>query len=187
MPAPLSVVIPTRDSAAALAGLLPDLIEGLAAGLIREVVISDGGSGDDIAALAENTGALFLTGPAGRDAQIERGCAAARGDWLLVLDPASRLPEGWTGVIRQAMEQPARACVFRIGYRAAGLGQRCRARLINLRTRLQRHAHGDQALLVSRVLAQETGASVGAAGKKTLRCALTGRVFALPATVTLPG
>ena len=49
MRAPVSIIIPTLNSAEALAGSVPSLIEGLEAGLIRELVISDGGSGDDTA------------------------------------------------------------------------------------------------------------------------------------------
>ena len=44
MPAPISIVISTLDSEADLPRTLAALVEGLHAGLIRELVVADGGS-----------------------------------------------------------------------------------------------------------------------------------------------
>ena len=65
MPAPITVVIPTLNVAAELSGSLGALMEGLAEGLIREVVISDGGSTDRTLELAEEAGAELVTGLGG--------------------------------------------------------------------------------------------------------------------------
>ena len=46
MRAPISVVIPSLNAATALPACLAALVEGLQAGLIREVILSDGGSTD---------------------------------------------------------------------------------------------------------------------------------------------
>ena len=46
MRAALSVVIPALNAEKALPACLAALMEGLEAGLIRELVVSDGGSGD---------------------------------------------------------------------------------------------------------------------------------------------
>ncbi|MEP2954141.1 MAG: glycosyltransferase, partial [Sulfitobacter sp.] len=53
MRAPISVVIPSLNAAAALPACLAALVEGLQAGLIREVILSDGGSADGTPQLAE--------------------------------------------------------------------------------------------------------------------------------------
>ena len=46
MPAPITVIIPTLNAGEELPGCLTALGEGLVAGLIRELVVSDGGSSD---------------------------------------------------------------------------------------------------------------------------------------------
>ena len=80
MRAPLSVVIPTLNSGTDLAETLAALIEGLDAGLIRELVVSDGGSDDATQLVSAETGAVFVAGTRGRGAQLRRGRAAAGGD-----------------------------------------------------------------------------------------------------------
>ena len=85
MRAPVSVVIPTLDAAADLGPCLAALGEGLQAGLLRELVISDGGSTDATRAVADEAGAIWVSGPPGRGGQLGRGVAASEGDWLLVL------------------------------------------------------------------------------------------------------
>ena len=85
MRAPISVIIPTLDAAEVLPGCLSALMEGLEAGLIRELILSDGGSSDATGALGQAWGAQVLHGDATRGGQLRRGCAAAQGDWLLIL------------------------------------------------------------------------------------------------------
>ena len=53
--------------------------------LLRELVISDGGSTDATRAVADEAGAIWVSGPPGRGGQLGRGVAASEGDWLLVL------------------------------------------------------------------------------------------------------
>ena len=53
MRAPVSVVIPTLNAEAELGPCLAALGPGLQAGLLRELVISDGGSTDGTRAIAE--------------------------------------------------------------------------------------------------------------------------------------
>ncbi|MFN3208761.1 MAG: glycosyltransferase, partial [Roseovarius sp.] len=79
MRAKLSVVMPTLDAETGLARSLPALAEGLEAGLIRELVISDGGSADATPRIAEAAGAVLVSGAASRGGQLRRGAAAAQG------------------------------------------------------------------------------------------------------------
>ena len=149
MRAPISIVVPTLNSEAALAGLLGDLGEGLAAGIIREVVITDGGSKDGTQALAEAAGAIWVDGPASRGGQLRRGCEAAAGDWILVLHSDTRLEAGWPDVVLAHLPGSAPAA-FRLRFDAKGLMPSLVAGWANLRSRIFRLPYGDQGLLVAR-------------------------------------
>jgi len=63
----LSVIIPTRNSERALVATLAALVPGATAGLISEVLVVDGGSQDESAAVADVAGCTFMLveGPAG--------------------------------------------------------------------------------------------------------------------------
>ncbi|MGR3540463.1 MAG: glycosyltransferase [Hasllibacter sp.] len=154
--APISVVIPTLDAGAALPGLLGDLVPGAAEGLIREVIVSDGGSADDGPGIARGMGARVLTGPPGRGGQLRRGCAAARGAWIWALHADTRLPAGWTGPVARFVEGGDRAGWARLSFRAPGLAPRWVAGWANLRSRAGL-PYGDQGLLVPRTLYEAAG------------------------------
>lgn len=151
MPAPISVVIPTLNAAQELPASLGRLMEGLSTGLIREVVISDGGSVDETLQLAEDAGANLVSGPASRGGQLRRGCAAARGDWLLVLHADTQLSPGWAeAVAKHLQEGQGAAAYFRLRFRAKGIGAGWVAGWANLRARLFALPYGDQGLLIRR-------------------------------------
>ncbi|MEL6979910.1 MAG: TIGR04283 family arsenosugar biosynthesis glycosyltransferase [Pseudomonadota bacterium] len=158
MTAPLSVVIPTLNALPGLGPVIGSLGPGLQAGLIRDLVISDGGSNDEIAAAAEGLGARLVTGPPGRGGQLRRGADAASGAWLLFLHADTLLPEGWPGAVAAHFaEAPDRAASFRLAYDEAGFGARLVSGWANLRTRLFALPYGDQALLISRRLYDAVG------------------------------
>ncbi|WP_264210363.1 TIGR04283 family arsenosugar biosynthesis glycosyltransferase [Leisingera thetidis] len=151
MPAPVSIVIPALNAADELPGCLEHLMEGLGAGLIRELVISDGGSADETRAIAQAAGAEWISGPASRGGQLRRGCAAARGEWLLVLHADTRLEPGWAAAVaRHLQEGQGRPAYFRLRFRARGLMPGWVAGWANLRARLFALPYGDQGLLVRR-------------------------------------
>jgi hypothetical protein len=89
MRAPISVLLPTFDAASWLPSSLSSLMEGLDAGLIRELIVVDGGSTDGTVAMAVAAGAEVVTG--GNCEAVK----AARGDWLLLLQPEVQLGQGW--------------------------------------------------------------------------------------------
>lgn len=156
MRAPISIVIPTLNAAAELGPCLEALTEGLQAGLIRELIVSDGGSGDGTQALAEAAGALLVSGPPGRGAQLARGVAAAGGEWLLILHADTRLAPGWSGAVSAHLAGPERAGWFRLRFRGGGVPGRIVAGWANLRSRFGL-PYGDQGLLVPAALLARVG------------------------------
>ena len=149
MRAPISVIIPTLDAEAALPACLAALIEGVVAGLVREVIVTDGGSTDGTFRVDEETGAVWVAGPASRGGQLRRGVAAAQGDWLLVLHADTVLSPGWSADAARAMERPG-AYHFRLAFRAQGLMPRLVAGWANLRSAVFGLPYGDQGLLIDR-------------------------------------
>ncbi len=153
MRAPISVVIPTLNAAPSLTATLDALVEGLDAGLVTELIISDGGSSDDTLRLADAWGANIVKGPASRGGQLGRGCAAARGQWLLVLHADTVLAPGWSDTVRAHLGT-AEAGHFRLRFDQGG---RWVAAWANLRSRLFGLPYGDQGLLLPRTLYDRVG------------------------------
>jgi rSAM/selenodomain-associated transferase 2 len=85
----LSIVIPVLNEATHL----PELLDSLARqqGVAVEVICSDGGSTDGTVDIINDAaprlpfGITVVSGPAGRGSQLNRGAAAARGEFLLFL------------------------------------------------------------------------------------------------------
>lgn len=158
MPAPLSVVIPTLDAAALLPQTAEALLEGVSSGLIRELVLSDGGSTDETRQVAEELGAVWTEGSAGRGGQLRRGVDASSGDWLLLLHADTQLSPGWAeAAYRHMRDTPEKAGWFRLRFRAEGLAPKVVAGGANLRSRFLGLPYGDQGLLLSRNLLQSVG------------------------------
>ena len=113
----LSVVVPALDAAATLSETLAALAAARADGLLREVLVVDGGSGDETVAVAARWAARVLNAAANRGAQLAAGGAAATGDWLLFLHADTRLGPGWAAAARAFMARPGsekRAAAFRL-------------------------------------------------------------------------
>ena len=155
MRAPISVVIPTLNAEQALVALLSDLVEGMGEGLLREVIVSDGGSTDGTRAAAEAAGAAVVSGPAGRGGQLRRGCAAAEGGWIWAVHADSRVPPGWTGAVARHLGTD-RAGWARLAFRSDMPAARRVAAWANLRARMGL-PYGDQTLLLPRALYAEVG------------------------------
>ena len=138
--------------------------EGLEAGLIRELILTDGGSTDETAAIAEAAGALWLIGSAGRGGQIARGVKAAQGDWLLILHADTVLEAGWSrALLDHITSAPTKAGYGQLAFAARGFAPRFVAGWANLRARLFGLPYGDQALLVAaETLAEAAEKVVGA-------------------------
>ncbi len=187
MPAPLSVVIPTLNAARDLPVAIEPLVEGLEAGLIRDLVISDGGSSDETAAVADAAGAVFLKGAPGRGGQLARGVEAASGPWVLLLHADTGLPSGWPDIaLRHMAEAPKTAGYFRLSFRAQGGLPTLFAGWANLRSRMFGLPYGDQALLIHKEVLAEVGGvpDLPLMEDVALARTLRGRLRMLEGTVT---
>ncbi len=157
MPAELSIVIPTLNAADDLPACLQSLMEGVVAGLVKEMVLSDGGSTDATLAIADAAGARIETGPASRGGQLRRGCAAANGRWLLVLHADTQLEPGWADMVARHIQASENPAYFRLRFRARGAMPKMTAGWANLRSRLLGLPYGDQGLLMSRAQYERAG------------------------------
>lgn len=156
--APVSVIIPTFNAASDLGPCLGALGEALFDGLICEVIITDGGSDDDVADVADAVGAILVEGPPGRGRQLAAGVRAAKGDWLLILHADSVLEEDWAKVVAGHIRaHPDSAGYFRLRFDRDHRVARWTAAWANLRARLFRLPYGDQGLLVPRKAYERAG------------------------------
>lgn len=161
----LSVVIPTLNSEASLARSLAALIPAVLKGVVREVVVADGGSTDETLEIVEAAGARLVQTPRGRGAQLAEGAQYARGDWLLFLEPDTVLQAGWESEVEKLIEhaQAGRfgrseiAATFRYALDDFSFSARVMEKLVALRCLVLRLPYGDQGLLVSKRLYERVG------------------------------
>jgi glycosyltransferase involved in cell wall biosynthesis len=112
----LSVIIATRDSERPLVRTLAALVPGATSGLITEVLIADGGSRDDTAAVADIAGCKLIAADEPLGHRLRAAAAAARAPWLMFLQPGIVLDTPWIAEARSFVERPVRdpqAAVFR--------------------------------------------------------------------------
>ena len=147
--AEISVIIPTLNAEGSLPQCLGALMEGLPAGLIREVIITDGGSDDATCRIGEAAGAELIKGAASRGGQLRRAGEAARGRWLMVLHADTVLDPGWAQVVLEHIHsRDAGTAYFQLAFRATGIMPALVAGWANLRAGLFGLPYGDQGLLV---------------------------------------
>ena len=122
----ISIIIPTLNSAEGLKRALPPLVPGVAAGLVRELVIADAGSVDATLTIADAAGAVVVRTTPGEGVQSIAGAVTARGEWLMFLHAEAALETRWIEDVSSFMhEGGGRAGVF--GYALAATGMRARA------------------------------------------------------------
>ena len=159
----ISVVIPTLNAEQGLAATLSALVPAAVDGLVREVIIVDGGSNDRTTGIADDAGAILLQAESGRGHQLKAGAAKARSDWLLFLHADTVLEAGWEREIAALMERvgtgarPATAAAFRFALDDVGFKPRLLECLVALRCLLMRLPYGDQGLLIPRRLYEQIG------------------------------
>ncbi len=106
----LSVIIPTLNDEENLVRTLSALVPAAATGLVREVIVCDGGSQDETGKIAEETGALFVDAPGNRGKRLSAGAAkSSRGEWLMFLAPGSVPQPGWIEELQSFIERAERS------------------------------------------------------------------------------
>lgn len=155
MRAPISVIVPTLNAGPRLNVCLAALMEGVEAGLIREVIVSDGGSTDQTLDIAKEWGAEVISASPSRGGQLRAGCAAAQGAWLMVLHGDTVLAPEWTGAVAVHM-QTQKAGWGRLAFDQGGLPGRIVAGWANARSSFGL-PYGDQGLLLPRKLYDAVG------------------------------
>ncbi len=159
----ISVIIPTLNAERELGQTLAALIPATVDGLVREVIIADGGSTDGTLAIADAVGAAIVSAETGRGTQLRAGAERARFPWLLFLHADTVLEPGWheeAGAFIDAVETGRRslaAAAFRFALDDVGVRPRLLEAGVGARCALLRLAYGDQGLLVPARLYREIG------------------------------
>ncbi|MGE0769411.1 MAG: TIGR04283 family arsenosugar biosynthesis glycosyltransferase [Hyphomicrobiaceae bacterium] len=159
----ISVVIPTLNAEAGLADCLSALVSATVEGLIREVIIVDGGSDDRTLRIADQAGARVITSPPGRGRQLQAGGSAARFGWILFLHADTVLQHGWEREVGAFIERvavgrrPEAAAVFRLALDDLGVLPRLVEWGAAARSSIMRLPYGDQGLLIPRRLYDRVG------------------------------
>lgn len=157
----ISVIIPTLDAERTLVATLAPLVPPVLEGLVREVIVVDGGSTDRTLAIADDAGARIIATGRGRGPQLAAGAAVAKGPWLLFLHADTRLEHGWDLEAVRFMEDHAagegRAAAFRFALDDEGPMPRLMEALVALRCRLLALPYGDQGLLIGKAAYDRLG------------------------------
>jgi hypothetical protein len=107
----LTVLMECRDQEAELAQTLSILVPAAVEGLVSDVVVLDHGSADGSSRIADAAGCRFH-----RQWQIKDVLGAARGEWLLLIEPGARIQNGWIDEVMEFIalnKQPARFAASR--------------------------------------------------------------------------
>ncbi|MBC7855439.1 MAG: TIGR04283 family arsenosugar biosynthesis glycosyltransferase [Pirellulaceae bacterium] len=151
----ISVIIPALNEAASIVTAATSAQEGGA----DEVIVADGGSGDETCLLAEMNGARVVSSPLGRAVQQNAGAREASGDVLLFLHADNWLGRDAVSQVRSAVDRKqSNLCgAFQQRIEAAPFIYRLLERGNVERARWLGLPYGDQAIFVTRDLFDQVG------------------------------
>ena len=150
----LSIVIPTLNEGHRIAALLEDLQRLRTEG--HEIILVDGGSGDDTVERARTRVDQLTITAHGRARQMNAGAKLASNAMLWFLHADSRVPEG---APQKILADASETIWGRFDIQLSGRDWRLRIveRLMNWRSCLSGIATGDQGIFVSRALFEAIG------------------------------
>jgi len=152
----ISVVIPTLDEAARIAGAVESV-----AGFGVEVIVVDGGSRDETVRLARDAGArVFVAeeGQRGRAHQLRLGGEKSTGEAILFLHADTSLAAGWKEAVERALSDPRCAGgAFSFRFEERGARERWIEGWVAVRVAILRLPYGDQALFMRRNVLERMG------------------------------
>jgi hypothetical protein len=187
----ITVVIPTLDSERLLVPTLAALVQGSAEGLVREVLLADGGSSDGTSAIADAAGCEIVAGPADAGSRLAAAAKAARSDWILFLEPGAVLQEIWTrevGVfVAGKNASTRRAATFRLALEAEGVLARIRETSAAIRLALLGRPRPEQGLLIAKHFYRTQGGHAPGPDAHGRLLRAIGRVSVMRTRITLPG
>ncbi|MBZ9934837.1 glycosyltransferase [Mesorhizobium sp. BR1-1-16] len=159
----ISVIIPTRNDETALAHALAALVPAAADGIVREVIVVDGGSTDGTALVADAAGCRFVAGSGDIGKDLAAAAAGARSDWLLFLSPQVALEPAWQREAHDFIDrvqmsgETERAAAFRHARADFGFAPRFSEVMASVRARLFTAPYLDQGLLLTTRLYRDVG------------------------------
>lgn len=151
----LSAIISAHESERALVPTLAALVPGATAGLLGEVVVTDAGSRDATAEVADIAGCRFMASSEPLGARLKAAAASTRTPWLMFLR-AGCVPEpGWVEAAERFIEATDRLDGDRAAvFRPPGVADLLRPGLAELialvRVTLGGGARAEQGLLIAR-------------------------------------
>jgi glycosyltransferase involved in cell wall biosynthesis len=158
----LSVVIPTLDSERGLLPTLTALVPGVVAGMVREVIVADGGSRDASAQIADGAGCRVLISAGPRGVWLRAAADAARAPWLMFLQPGSVPDATWIEETRRFVDEAMlRGCADAYAAAFRRVPATFRPTLLEalalLRSALGARPHPSQGLLITKALYDKVG------------------------------
>ncbi len=141
-----------------MARTLSSLVSAAAEGVVREVVVVDGGSRDGTVRVAEAAGCVLIDGHGSWGDRIAAGIAVMRrAPWVLILPPHIDLDATWHREVSIFIERVDRsgralsdAACFRLEFDSFGWRARCAERIIALWGGVFGWPTVDQGILVTR-------------------------------------
>ena len=113
----ISVIIPAYNEEEHIKATIQRVWHLDAANLVKEIIVVDGGSGDATLAIARSEGVRAVVSPnKGRAAQMNYGASIAREKILYFLHADTMPVMGFTGDIRQALEDGYDAGCFMLAF-----------------------------------------------------------------------
>lgn len=150
----ISVIMPTLNAAPHLPRALQALAAGVTGGLVKEVIVVDGGSEDETLAIAEAAGCMIVKAERGRAKQLRAGADASKSRWLLFLDADTVLATGWVEETARFLNAPQarkKAAVYKLALDDASVEAKRVVFWARLRARVMKLPYADQGLLISRL------------------------------------
>jgi len=145
-----SIIIPVLHEAAGINGLLDHLRRLDDAGQC-EIIIVDGGAGQNTLESIKGSGIIGLASPPGRAKQMNAGAASATGDVFIFLHADTRLPADALPLMSRALtDSSCCAGAFSLAINSDKWIYRLIAATASLRSRLTRIPYGDQAIFIRR-------------------------------------
>ena len=144
----VSIIIPVLNEAA----IVKQTLERLQQHSEIEIIVVDGGSGDNTVAIAQQKLVKVITviGQS-RAAQMNAGANIARGDILLFLHADTRLPANFVPLAIETLIQPGViAGAFELAIEGTHKSLRWVEKLVKMRSHLLSLPYGDQAIFISK-------------------------------------